>query len=130
MAKKPTWSRHQMMSENRATSAEIDVSLPARDGVGPQHPVAQQFYKAADKALYDSRVARGVQDQPFPARGSQMTAPQAKAFAEANHAYQSQKAAASQDPQSGGGVHDGGRGWANPNVQKAAQAARKGKAGR
>lgn len=80
MSKK--WSGHQMASENRATSAELNNSpLDARNvALGGIHSKAQDFYGKADAALYNSRVKRGIQNQPWPnEQGKQSSVPKSKA---------------------------------------------------
>lgn len=73
VGKKSGWSPGQIASENRATSAEVDsTGVGAVDvAKGGYHPKALEFYGPADKALYASRKARGVQDMPMPGAGSQ-----------------------------------------------------------
>lgn len=55
---------------------------------------------------------------------------EAKAFAEASTKYHANNASQAPAAPSGNGVHEGGRGWANPVVQEAAQNARRARGGR
>lgn len=53
-----------------------------------------------------------------------LSADQMRSFVEANHRYGADQAKQSANPKTGGGVFEGGRGFQNPNNQKAAQRAK------
>jgi hypothetical protein len=122
-----------MTSENRATSAEMNNSpIEARNvAVGGIHSKAQDFYGKADSALYDSRVKRGVQNQPWPGEKTGHGGDQRSgAFERANQSFERHEAARqSQSPQSPAGQNSPGapwggkrRGWSNQARIAAAKA--------
>lgn len=139
---KPTgWSPGQIASENRATSAEIDgTGVGAVDvAKGGYHPKALDFYGPADKALFDSRKARGIQGTPMPGEGLRMpgiiqqptgrgslSPDQSRAFnAAAQHYSDSHMTGHTDKPPPENGPNGNGlRGFQIPKVQAAAQAAK------
>lgn len=126
--------------EERTIATDAVDNYGDSDMLGPGlHPrVKGQLDKAMD-VMQRSQMARGVRGSHvvFPGEppifeGGFSESHQMRGFAEASSAFQSgQPRAAAAQPETGEGnwtgVREGGRGFANPAVQRAAQAARKGK---
>lgn len=107
---------------------------------GTLHPNAMRMYDRADAAIGLSRGVRAAHREIDQRRlmppgmmklGGPVAADDMAGLAHANAEFHAQKHGPVQPPQPGGegswqGVKEGGRGFANPAVQRAAQAARKG----
>lgn len=109
----PNGKQSKANMRNAASIAAGDVNF------GNGHTAVQDMYAKADKARHDVGLYRRTGVTP-----SMMSS-----FDRANQSYNPAHAAGQQAAQPGNGVQEGGRGWANPKVQEAAQAARRAKRG-
>lgn len=142
--------RADRAQKTRATAATLDTVGTIANGIGVYNALAGNFGIAAGafgasvvtkgaagmanrQATRESLKGKGVGDLVRRSRGEDLGSQvrtklrgerrvDATGFDQANQHF---AASHMTNPSSGGGVHDGGRGWANPVVQKAAQAARK-----
>lgn len=109
----PNGKQSKANMRNAQSIAAGDVNF------GNGHTAVQDMYAKADKARHDVGLYRRTGVTP-----SMMSS-----FDRANQSYNPAHAAGQQAAQPGNGVQEGGRGWANPKVQEAAQAARRAKRG-
>lgn len=126
-------SREPMAVSPPALSrAKAREQMGHEDLINQGIPEGSDLYHERMQQMRAGKVPMRERSGPGPrSEGPAAPLPDMAGFAAAAHAHHSGEGSAAPNEATGEGnwekVHEGGRGWANPAVQRAAQAARKGK---